>query len=133
MPKIQLELREGDPEIQALEASLDKQSFIRARPDHFEGDINIVNLLIDVTTATIPVLSLFITQHIKAKRYIKAKVKGIEVQGESLKNIEAFLKKISTQQSEPQKREPNNTESLSGFGIGESKKKAEKKKRSKKK
>ena len=133
MPKIQLELQEDDPEIQALETSLGNQSFIRARPDHFEGDLNIVNLLVDVTTVTIPVLSLFITQHIKAKRYIKAKVKGIEVQGESLKNIEGFLEKMASQRSEPPKKEHKNTGKPSGSDPRGPKKNSQKTKRSKKK
>lgn len=133
MPKIQLELQEDDPEIQALESSLGKNSFIRARPDHFEGDINIVNLLVDLTTVTIPVLSLFITQHIKAKRYIKAKVKGIQVQGESLKNIETFLQKIAPQQVETAEEELKDAARPSGSKTAKSKKNAAKKKRSKKK
>jgi hypothetical protein len=130
MPKIQLELKDDDPEMPALESSLGKQSFIRARPDHFEGDVNIVNLLVDITTVTIPVLSLFITQHIKAKRYIKAKVKGIDVQGESLQNIEAFLEKVARQQGEPLKKDLEAAGRPSGSGS--SKKNPAKTKRSKK-
>ena len=131
MPKIQLELKDDDPEMPALELSLGKQSFIRARPDHFEGDVNIVNLLVDITTVTIPVLSLFITQHIKAKRYIKAKVKGIDVQGEFLQNIEAFLEKVARQQGEPLKKDLEAAGRPSGSGS--SKKNPAKTKRSKKK
>jgi hypothetical protein len=131
VPKIQLELQADDPELDPLESRLGSENVIRARPDHFEGDINIVNLLVNLTTVTIPILSMLVSEHIKSKRYIKAKVKGIEVQGESLKNMEAFLNTIASQKTEAAQKETKSA--AEAAKVPASKKSAAKKNRSKKK
>ncbi len=68
---------------------------LRAKPDHFEGDINIVNILVQLTAATIPIVGMLIAQRIRAKRHIRVKLNGIEVRGENLDKIEAFLTKMA--------------------------------------
>jgi hypothetical protein len=94
MARVQLVLAADDPDLKTITEALGKESIIRAKPDHFERDINIINLLINLTTTGIPIVALLIAQHIKAKRFIKLKYKGIEIQGESLEKIEALLTTI---------------------------------------
>jgi hypothetical protein len=83
MAKIQLELKSGDPEVESLIARIDSDSITIARPDHFEGGIGIVNVLVNITALTIAMLTHLITQHSKSKRYIKVKVGGVEIHGEN--------------------------------------------------
>jgi hypothetical protein len=92
MGRIQLEVQADDPTIAALKAEIGDDEVIQAKPDHFEGDINVVNLLVQLTVSTIPIVGALIVQHIRAKRFIKVKLNGIEIRGENLKSIEAFLK-----------------------------------------
>lgn len=110
MASLQLELYADDPMIDGFVAEIGSAQVLRAKPDHFEGDINIVNLLIQLSASTIPIVAMLITQHIRAKRYIKVKLNGIEVRGADLEKIELFLKRIAPatelSPSKPPKKAP---------------------------
>lgn len=95
MASLQVELQADDPEIDAFVAAIGSDQVLRAKPDHFEGDINIVNILVQLTAATIPIVGMLIAQRIRAKSHIRVKFNGIEVRGENLDKIEAFLTKMA--------------------------------------
>jgi hypothetical protein len=109
MAGLQLELNADDPAVEGLITEIGSDQVLRAKPDHFEGDINIVNLLIQLTTSTIPIVAMLVTQHIRAKRYIKVKVNGIEVRGADLDKIEPFLNKLSSSTEAPAQKPVKNT------------------------
>lgn len=94
MPRIQLLVTSKDPEVNSVIVELGEDAIV-AEPDHFEGDVNLVSILVQVTAATIPTLAVLITQHIKSKRYIRVRYKGLDVQGESLRTIEKFLQSVA--------------------------------------
>jgi hypothetical protein len=95
MVSLQVELHADDPAIDGFVVAIGSDQVVRAKPDHFEGDINVINLLVQLTTSTIPIVAVLIAQHIRAQRYIRVKFNGIEVRGENLNNIEAFLTKVA--------------------------------------
>lgn len=95
MRKIQVELCCDDVETIKQVRSLDDFCLI-AEPDHFEGGIEIITAIVSVTTASIPVLTKIIRSHITSKKYIKVKMKGVEISGASLKDIAKFLNEIKS-------------------------------------
>ncbi|TAY13847.1 hypothetical protein [Rhizobium leguminosarum] len=64
---------------------------IIAEPDHFEGGPEIISAVVQVTTVTLPILGLIIRERIKANRYVKVKVKGVEIVGASLDDVGKLL------------------------------------------
>jgi hypothetical protein len=93
MAKIQIELARADTEAVAALQALDAAT-VFAEPDHFEGSVEIISAIVTVTTASIPVIVKLVTEHIRSKRHIKIKMKGIEVSGASLKDVAKLLKDI---------------------------------------
>jgi len=93
MSTIQIELARNDiGGIKQIKA-IDKDITI-AQPDHFEGGTEIISAVVSITSVTIPAIALLIQKHIELKRYIKVKIKGVEISGASLKDISSFLEKI---------------------------------------
>ncbi len=89
MTAITIEIAENDEEAATQLASL--QNAALAKPDYFEGGEAVIVAVIQVTTLTLPVLTLLIRERIRAKQHIKVKIKGIEVSGADLEDIGKFL------------------------------------------
>lgn len=65
-----------------------------AKPDHFEGGAEILSAVVQVTSVTLPVIAMLIRERIKANRFIKVKMKGVEVTGASLEEVGKLLKEL---------------------------------------
>lgn len=94
MAAVQLEFARDDDDAKAALGGLPKADVLLATPDHFEGGHEVLSAIVTITTVTIPVIGALIREHIRAKRYLKVKVKGVEVAGSSLDEVEAFLAKL---------------------------------------
>lgn len=97
---VQIELSVNDEEAIGRLEKLGKDYVLFAEPDHFEGDVGVLSALVTIATATIPVIGYIVTEKIKSKKHVRVKYKGIEISGERLSNIEAFLKSIESDRQE---------------------------------
>lgn len=89
MATIQIELERSDEaraELEALDAS------VVAEPENFDGGTSIISAVVVLSPIVIPGIVAIVKARIGANRYVKVKMKGIEVTGASLKDIEKFLK-----------------------------------------
>jgi hypothetical protein len=67
-----------------------------ARPDHFEGDVNVLTVIVTLTTATIPVVTKVILERIRSRRHIRVKLKGMEITGAELADVEKLLRSLKS-------------------------------------
>jgi len=94
MTTIRLEIARDDTATLTRLQDLQDEGMVIATPDHFEGGVEIVSILITLTTASIPIIASIVKELIRSKRHIKVKMKGIEIAGASLADIEKFLLSI---------------------------------------
>jgi hypothetical protein len=93
MGTIQLELARDDEDAITRLTGLGADPIL-AEPDHFEGGPEIVTAVVQVSAVALPVLAMLIRERIRARRYIKVKLKGLEITGAELKDVESFLRAV---------------------------------------
>jgi hypothetical protein len=91
MTSLTLELSRDDIDGKAQLETLGSENVVFATPDHFEGDVHVITAIVTVTTATVGALATIIKARIAARQHIKVKIRGIEVSGADLKDVERFL------------------------------------------
>jgi len=73
-------------ELEALDAK------VIAEPENFDGGASIISAVVVLTPVVIPAIVSIVKARLAADRHVKVKMKGIEVSGASLKDVEKFLK-----------------------------------------
>ncbi len=68
----------------------------------FDGQSEIVTLLITITPMILTFLGKVISEQIKAKKYVKVVYKGVQLQGIDEKNAEKIIKSIIIKDEKPQ-------------------------------
>ena len=94
MATIQLEFARGDDDALVAVKSLNDNSIVTT-PDRFDGGVEIVTAIVELTTVSVPVVAMLIRENLRAKRHIKVKMKGVEISGADLKDAETFLKSLA--------------------------------------
>ena len=91
MATIQLELARDDTETLQVLQTAESEPIVVATPDHFEGGAEIISAVVTLTATSLPFIASIIKEHIRSKRYIKVKVKGVEIVGAVLTRSKIFL------------------------------------------
>lgn len=73
-----------------------------ARIKKFNGAQDIIQLIVAVTSITLPFITKIILEHIRSKKSISVKFKGIEIKGISEKNITRILNSILNEEQQKQ-------------------------------
>jgi len=91
--ELMIEIKKTDLDIlNDLKAtSPDSVKFVKVR--HFGGGTELTAAIVTLSTATITIIGKIIIEMIRAKKYIKVKVKGIEISGLSEANALSILEK----------------------------------------
>jgi hypothetical protein len=84
MEKLQIDLKNDDNLVSHFKETLGSDAML-VKADQFEGDVNIVSIVVTLSTAAVSFIGGVVKERIAANRYIKVKYKGVEVQGENLK------------------------------------------------
>ncbi|MFT7405703.1 hypothetical protein [Zhongshania sp.] len=92
---ISIQVQNDDEEILKTfnsEADLD---FLKLETSSFDGQSEIVTLLVTLTPMALTFLGKVITEQIKSKRYVKVIYKGVQIQGVNEKNVAKILEEIT--------------------------------------
>ena len=87
-------LRDDSQAIERLEGL--GEYAVLAEPNHFEGGADIISAVVQVTAITLPIIGMIIRERIRSNRYIKVKVKGVEISGAGLEDIGKLLRDLET-------------------------------------
>lgn len=92
---ILIEIQKGDAHFLDEVASAEKNSVHIRSGKNFGGNVDLVSAIVTLTGITIPVLGKIIIELIKSKRYVKLKIKGVEIVNITEKNAIEILKKYA--------------------------------------
>jgi hypothetical protein len=67
----------------------------------FDGGVAIVAVVLPLMSATLPFITKMVVAQIEAKRHVKVKVKGVELQGLTAAEAGRILAQLSDQRSKP--------------------------------
>ncbi len=92
--EIAIEIEKSEVEAwdtEARSAEIELEAFELKR---FDGGVAIVAVILPVITATLPFVTRMVLAQIAAKRHVKVKVDGVELQGLSASEAERILQKV---------------------------------------
>ncbi len=69
--------------------------FVKLETSSFDGQSEIVTLLVTLTPMVLTFLGKVITEQIKSKRYVRVIYKGVQIQGINEKNVATIIKEIT--------------------------------------
>ena len=91
---IVMELHRADETVLKNLESIEKGTVSISKPKKFSGDADLISAIVTLTTISIPVIGKVIIELINAKKYVKIKVKGVEISGITEKNAIEVLETI---------------------------------------
>lgn len=71
------------------------ESAVEAECDEFEGGADLVTWAVELTAVSVPILGLLIRERIRSRRFIRVKLKGVEVTGAELRDVDKLLRRLS--------------------------------------
>jgi hypothetical protein len=70
---------------------------VKLETSSFDGQSEIITLIVTLTPIALTFLGKVITEQIKAKKYVKVIYKGVQIQGVNEKNVAKILKEITSE------------------------------------
>ena len=96
MPNLEIVLDRNDYESIQLFENIDGVKILKAEPSHFEGEINIIVLLITFAASITPSIASVLRERIKEKANIKIKYNGYEVSGAELDQLVEVIERLNS-------------------------------------
>jgi hypothetical protein len=92
---ISIQVQHDDEELLKTFNSEPDVDFIKLETSSFDGQSEIVTLLVTLTPMALTFLGKVISEQIKSKRYVKIIYKGVQIQGVNEKNVAKMLEEIT--------------------------------------
>ena|SRR2546425_10602633 len=92
---ISVQVQKGDASFVAQLESIEEVKYTKLHTASFDGQSEIITLVITLTPAVLVFLAKLITEQIRARRYIKVIYKGVQIQGIDEKNAIEVLRNIT--------------------------------------
>ncbi|EGR0935573.1 hypothetical protein HJ107_24560 [Vibrio parahaemolyticus] len=95
--RISIQVSLEDKELIDLVNSIEEFESSCIESSSFDGQSEVMTLILSLSTLTLPLLAKIYIEHIKSKKSIKLIYKGVQVQGVSEKTILKVLKEIESE------------------------------------
>jgi hypothetical protein len=97
---ISVQIQKSDSDFLELIAQDDKLEYEQLETSSFDGQSEIVTLVITLTPMVLGFLGKIITEQIRSERYVKVIYEGVQVQGLSEENATRLIQKMIEKKNE---------------------------------
>jgi len=94
---ISIQVQKNDSNILDKFDSVKDVNTIKLESSSFDGQAEIITLIVTLTPIALTFLGKILSEQIKAKRYVKVVYKGVQIQGVNEKNVAKIIKEITSE------------------------------------
>ena len=94
--KIAVEVHQDDKLLLEEIRNAEPESFEIVSAHRFGGEIGLAAALVSLTATTIPILASIVKELIRSRRYVRLKVRGVEISGVSEDKILEILNQLKS-------------------------------------